>query len=228
MGKSINKVNKIEKMKFGAAIKDWRFKKNYPDPKKTNRFKWAWEFLRRDPEYQDDYGRYLKTNSNQTKKRLKKKWGLKYKMLNPKGKAYKGEYHFFTYPKEFFLQNPDEATEELILNPFSHILEWGFIFNLHLPIKKQIQIAENELLKIKKKIKLPETKVKERFPYENYQLYLRLLDAKGKNEKTKQIIEKLYKGQAGDLKDKIKKNIQAALKHRNNYKLFLLPFTCSL
>ena len=92
MGKKVNKNNKKDMKKFGEAITDWRFKKNYPDPKNTSRFKWAWEFLRRNPEYQDDYKRYLKTKSNQTKKALKKKWGLKYKMLNPKGKACKAEY----------------------------------------------------------------------------------------------------------------------------------------
>ena len=228
MGKNINKNNKKDLKKFGVAIKDWRFKKNYPDPKKMNRFKWAWEFLRRLPEYQDDYEQYLKVNCNQTKKKLKIKWGLKYKLLNPHGKAYKAEYHFNTYPREFSPQNTNEATEELIFNPFSDVSECGFIFNLNLPIKKQIQIAEKELLKIKNCFKYPEDTIKERFPYEIFQLYLRVLDAKGQDETTEKITMTLYEGHGGNPRDNLRKNISAALYFRDNYKLLLLPLTASI
>jgi hypothetical protein len=227
MGGKINKNNKKDLKKFGSAITDWRFEKSYPDPKKTNRFKWAWEFLRRIPEYQDDYERYLTINCNQIKKKLKIKWGLKYKMLNPYGKAYKAEYHFNTYPREFSPQNKNEAIEELIFNPFSDISECGFIFNLKLPIKKQIQVAENELLKVKKGFKLSESKIKERFPYEIFRLYLRVLDAKGKDEKKENIIKGLYKDHYGKPRDNLRKNISAALHYRDNYKLLLLPLTTS-
>ena len=41
-------------------LPDWRDINAYPDPKSTKRYEWAWEFLRRNPEYQADYESFLK------------------------------------------------------------------------------------------------------------------------------------------------------------------------
>lgn len=37
---------------------DWRDPEQYPDPESTSMLQWAWEFLRRNPEYQKDYERW--------------------------------------------------------------------------------------------------------------------------------------------------------------------------
>jgi hypothetical protein len=39
-------------------LPDWRNKSGYPDPEKTTGRQWAWEFLRRNPEYQRLYAEY--------------------------------------------------------------------------------------------------------------------------------------------------------------------------
>lgn len=39
-------------------IPDWRDEKNYPDPATTTAQQWAWEFLRRNPQYQADYAEF--------------------------------------------------------------------------------------------------------------------------------------------------------------------------
>lgn len=36
----------------------WRSPDNYPDPARTGLDQWAWEFLRRNPDYRDDWRRY--------------------------------------------------------------------------------------------------------------------------------------------------------------------------
>jgi hypothetical protein len=38
-------------------LPNWRNKSEYPDPKQMNNLRWAWEFLRRNREYQQDYER---------------------------------------------------------------------------------------------------------------------------------------------------------------------------
>jgi hypothetical protein len=35
-----------------AWLPDWKNQKNYPDPTSTAPQQWAWQFLRRNPEYQ--------------------------------------------------------------------------------------------------------------------------------------------------------------------------------
>lgn len=42
-------------------LPDWREASAYPDPKKTTPKQWAWEFLRRNPKYQQDYGKWRET-----------------------------------------------------------------------------------------------------------------------------------------------------------------------
>ncbi|MGD0960796.1 MAG: DUF6499 domain-containing protein [Methylomonas sp.] len=39
-------------------LPDWRNESEYPDPKTTTGRQWAWEFLRRNPEYQNLYAEY--------------------------------------------------------------------------------------------------------------------------------------------------------------------------
>lgn len=39
-------------------LPNWRNKSEYPDPKQMNNSRWAWEFLRRNKEYQQDYERF--------------------------------------------------------------------------------------------------------------------------------------------------------------------------
>jgi hypothetical protein len=38
-------------------LPDWRDERQYPEPKTASQVRWYWEFLRRNPEYQEDYER---------------------------------------------------------------------------------------------------------------------------------------------------------------------------
>lgn len=41
------------------GIPDWRVESEYPDPKSTTATRWAWEFLRRNREYREDWTLYI-------------------------------------------------------------------------------------------------------------------------------------------------------------------------
>src|SRR5262249_27181927 len=41
-----------------AGDEHWLVANNYPDPKTASNRRWAWEFLRRNPEYRSDWERY--------------------------------------------------------------------------------------------------------------------------------------------------------------------------
>ena len=47
-------------MKFPYSIKNWKVANEYPSPAKMKGVALAWEFLRRNPEYQADFDRLPK------------------------------------------------------------------------------------------------------------------------------------------------------------------------
>lgn len=60
---------------------DWRDPEQYPDPHTTSMLQWAWEFLRRNPEYQTDYAEWIKpptsfTSDPEELERLGDKWAV--------------------------------------------------------------------------------------------------------------------------------------------------------
>ncbi|WP_442868799.1 transcriptional regulator domain-containing protein [Bradyrhizobium sp. CCBAU 21362] len=58
---------------------DWRSEEAYSDLKKVEAADVAWEWLRRDPDYQEDYRRLSRRQrSSATTGRLRRKWGLSF------------------------------------------------------------------------------------------------------------------------------------------------------
>ncbi|MFA5593272.1 MAG: DUF6499 domain-containing protein [Micavibrio sp.] len=51
----------VRKAKEGW-LPDWRDKSQYPDPRSTSNKQWAWEFLRRNPDYQKDFYKNIGKN----------------------------------------------------------------------------------------------------------------------------------------------------------------------
>ncbi len=56
----------VKKKTIPEWLPDWEDKKQYPDPGTTSSRQWAWEFLRRNPEYQQDYSFLMVVSENST------------------------------------------------------------------------------------------------------------------------------------------------------------------
>ncbi|WP_225157422.1 MULTISPECIES: DUF6499 domain-containing protein [unclassified Bradyrhizobium] len=58
---------------------DWRSEEAYSGLKKADAADLAWEWLRRDPDYQEDYRRLSRRQrSSATTDQLRRKWGLSF------------------------------------------------------------------------------------------------------------------------------------------------------
>ena len=61
-------------MSYPYPIKDFTKPKQYPDPDKKSSALLAWEFLRRNPKYQEDFDKFKKLKSPSAKRKLQEKW----------------------------------------------------------------------------------------------------------------------------------------------------------
>jgi hypothetical protein len=62
---------------------DWREAAEYPDPNSTTATQWAWEFLRRNPAYREEFTIALAENNNDAILALGRKWGLTFGAVDP-------------------------------------------------------------------------------------------------------------------------------------------------
>jgi hypothetical protein len=186
-------------------IANWTNKKEYPNSKPTPSHQWAWEFLRRNSEYQKDWVLWQKIYAGKNwkpacrkrniKETLIKKgripcleflansYGLRHLMEDPKtpNPCLTFSLLFNHWPKRSKLENNDELMPE-------DELEVAFRFHLHRPLAPQLKNA-GEWLRYEKKLM---GLTKKRVYKEHLQNYLRLLDAQQAGATYQKMAEILY------------------------------------
>jgi hypothetical protein len=178
-------------MKTDCWRPNWKNKDEYPDPKITPGYKWAWEFIRRNPLYQKDFNLFKKSKSKEERLRIWNEWGFEkhLEIFDPKkNNPLRLKLAFTNFPRSFGLQK-GELDEEYICNPFRTNSEQAVIFDLSLPIDKQILEARSFLLKSRKFSKIKPERANNSIHKDKLPDYLRVLDAKDSCAKTPEIIE---------------------------------------
>ena len=209
-------------MKDPYRIKDFRKPKQYPNPEKKNGAELAWEFLRRNPKYQEDFDKFKKLKSQTAKRKLQEKWlpGLPaFKLFDPKDSRPRGLKLALTHAPRFAVPGgKGAATIECLYKGDVFVT-----FNLNVPIKRQLEKTQKFLEQERKEQNIkpieknPQTHL---FPH-----YWRLLDARAEGEHDSQIAEYFY----GDKKDwawkdypgKVKDQFGQALLLRDSTYIFL-------
>jgi hypothetical protein len=182
---------------------DWKDSYQYPNPKNTSRAQWAWEFLRRNPDYRKDYLERVIFE----KKPINPEEG-------PKSYIYfRKKYRILCSPNDFCVPNPassslgsatfDKKKIYAFRKPKSskeknykawcplHDGDAAVIFNLNLPISSQLEQAKKALEEMQdqmmkeKIISLSSFRIREN----HYQNYLRALDGREEGAKYKEIGE---------------------------------------
>jgi hypothetical protein len=163
--------------------------------------KWAWEFLRRNPDYYGEYRELMKGLTEE--QRLMKEcfdigcrnWGL-YSWLDP-DREYTGIRFIPTGGTEAIISTLDFPKGKGIVFKFAgkNTGEILFRFDTRKPINPQIDVAKKKLLKLQKNqtgecqaIFKPRTFG----TYEDWLVLLRVLDAKAEGNKLKTIAKAFY------------------------------------
>jgi len=204
-------------LKSGSPTKpdwlpDWTDSKNYSNAAKTSSRAWAWEFLRRNAEYQKLWqlealpnnkknlsGLQLMEHSENIMKRLEWDFGLR-TGASPSMKSSAPDFEkrllFVTHGKRWAkpVDWPDDVdpyvVNELLEDPSEVILQ----FDVRWPLKSQIVAAETFLKEhveqLKEKNKLDPTN--HRMIPKYFREYLRLLDAEAAGEEPKKMSKVIY------------------------------------
>ncbi|MCX7181013.1 MAG: DUF6499 domain-containing protein [Proteobacteria bacterium] len=168
---------------FQSAFPDWTDKSQYPDPKQFSLSQWAWEFLRRNPNYQADYAALELEANQEVQDRISLKTGLAYglngSMIHPRASAVVLSGQIF--------QNGIPRIVRTNNQPFKiQSFEVAVIIDLRLPIDDQLKFTgpalcdlQDHLHRIGKQGDVKVTrKLYKRAKPDKYSSYLRVLDAK--------------------------------------------------
>jgi hypothetical protein len=208
MHKNLSKKAQRQFADFNSEWRpDWKDASQYPNPKTTSRAQWAWEFLRRNPEYQRDYlervilGEKKPVNPEDGPKNyiyFKKKYGLI--LLNihaeiPNPALDKLKYACFQKQGIEITIKPESETkpyyEAFTALYNGHAL---VLFDLSFSLEAQFKVAEKKLKEIqrgyKKKKLVPEKYI--RVHPDIYLKYLRVLDGRFYEAKRRELATTLY------------------------------------
>lgn len=201
-------------MEYPYHIKDFTKPKQYPDPDKKSSALLAWEFLRRNPKYQEDFDKFKKLKSQSTKRKLQEKWlpGIPLLTLfDPKDNQPRGVKLALTHAPRFHVpKGKGMASIESLYKGDVFVT-----FNLNIPIKRQLDKTQKFLERERKEQNIKPNKKNQHthlFPH-----YWRLLDATAEGKKPAQLSNYFYadrieKDREGrDYKDKVNKELKKAL-----------------
>ena len=206
-------------MKYPYSIKNWKVANEYPSPAKIKGVALAWEFLRRNPEYQADFDRLpkIKKEYGWFKEEILKKWFLntptKNFVPNPLDDKPKG--------LGLFLDKYPRCYKEINKNPTKYPNDKVVVFNLKIPLKRQLEEAEKFL---KKELKESKIKPKETPAKRDALLrYWRVLDAKA-DRNTNRIIGKFFYKFEGTTSyaERIRLDFNRACEYRDETYIFLI------
>jgi hypothetical protein len=178
-----------------AKMPDWRDSAHYPDPADTSLNRWAWEFLRRNPTFEQEATEARKKHdemkraglpvswSNSPLRIVLRRWGISHPIL-PEWKISDAPYHFDVAPRmtrdakvngewiEYALQRDDRLLLE---------------FDLDVPIDPQLERARTTLI-ANQRCKFPAL-TRRRNQAQKFPLYLRVLDAQAVSAKTRTMLD---------------------------------------
>jgi hypothetical protein len=172
-------------------LPDWRNESAYPNPKNTRAQQWAWEFLRRNSEYQRLHKQLIKPKSKSAKiLGFKAKFHIMATDLTRPPPPSENEPKDLIFDMPFILYRGPSKSGPIPLEGFA--IEQNqllAVFNLSWPISPQVAIVKRALLQSAKET---HQRVKFRLTVRHYQTYLRVLDAKLANASNKEIARVLY------------------------------------
>jgi hypothetical protein len=197
-------------MKYPYPIKDFTKPKQYPDPDKKSSSLLAWEFLRRNPKYQEDFDKFKKLKSPSAKRKLQEKWlpGIPLLTLfDPKDNQPRGVKLALTHAPRFqVIMGKGTGT-----TPIESLYKGDVFvtFNLNIPIKRQLDKTRKFLERERKEQKIKP--IEKNYQRHIFPLYCRILDAKAEN-KTNELLAKFFYGDRtkGDSFEKIKQEIKVS------------------
>ena len=213
---------------------DWKNEQKYPNPRNTSPEEWAWEFVRRNHEYQKDYESLVA--GLPPLKTQKDNWS-KYEPVNKEIRKHFSQKFGVSYarsPSKRFSKNLKFERQPVIITKpriKKYEINYGEVlvsFDLLKPINPQLKKIKIELEKQKdifhEIYKEPENK--KRAQTEKYQTYLRVLDAKYAKVKNSEIAKILYPDEENlypdyASKDKVKKDYLAAKRLQNQDYFFI-------
>jgi len=191
---------------------DWKNPKDYESMNKLGPNQWAWEFLRRNPEYIKDWGNFKEENFIDDDGHLKKgcltlsfKWGVvSGSMLFPDPHQTYADRNNDPDGISFFptggvetvlLGKTDESMEHLFLGlPNFQTGQQSFQFNFLEPISPQIERVKERLLMLQKRAKEMGITRKSAFKprRDEWILLIRILDATAAGATDKEIAAILF------------------------------------
>lgn len=186
--KKKSEEKKAAKKKYPYPIKDWMIKEQYPTPKAMKGHAMAWEYLRRNKEYQEEYDNIQKNKKLKGKygwfdRSKLKKWFRQPPTIsfipNPLDDKPKGLGLFLEiYPRCYQEVN---GRVEVIRRKGDKVI----VFNLNIPLERQLVDAKKFL---KSELKKSGIKPKEAGAKRDaMRRYWRVLDAKAKNVSNREI-----------------------------------------
>ena len=211
-------------MKNPYPIKNWKDAKEYPSPIKMKGVALAWEFLRRNPEYQRDFDSIPKIKKEYSwyKKEILERW-----FLNPPTKSLVPN-PLDDKPKGLglFLDKYPRCYQTITNNPTKYPNDKVVVFNLKIPLKRQLEEAEKFL---KKELKESKIKPRKSFPKRDALLrYWRILDAKAEGSNNSVIGNFFYKKNkiagATSYAERIGLDSKRAKEYRDETYIFLIDY----
>jgi hypothetical protein len=225
---------------FGYPIANWQDPEKYPKLDNGEIINWGWEFLRRNPDYQNDFVKFRETKSLQEKIKIKNIWLFKNQLINPKiSRPRSLRFELSEYPRQIEITE-EPINKKSIPNPFSQASEMGYVFNLDIPIKQQVSKVEKELKALQKFVCFKgEITIKGKtVSFDGVELkkiqkkhktklisFLRILDAKSSGVEISELLNTFYPKRSimeAEAIDNLKKDIKAAKNYCKNYLSFFL------
>lgn len=185
---------------------DWESGEGYPGPNDPHGY-WMWEFLRRNPEYWEDWEIFSKEDVRRTETAARRdalvcfykdgqtqdlavgKWGISY-MADPRKKepmdpfgrhiTFLDSPMIFTLGEEAWSKKHRKVLKGINALKVNEYFEYPLLFDLRQPIDPLIKLA-NKILVQRKKLLVKESKIEprdKRFYPKRFPFYLRILDAR--------------------------------------------------
>ena len=203
-------------------LPDWKKATSYPDPDPDNTpmKQWAWEFLRRNSEYQADYQKLISFEYGKiidADERIKMMETNDYKEWSKLASEMQAKYcldNCIPSPECNFkigilkLKGAYTGLYEKIHKNYGEGTKRAIEFDLNKPIEPQLIKAREALQHFQKALELSPKRT--RHDVRMFRDYLRILDAKTAKATNAEIEHTLYPDDENDTQSKLKKGLRAA------------------